>query len=151
MRHALIHQLGRTAARSAVAALLGAAALLGPAAIAGDEPAVRHGQWQFDRTMQSPGGAPQKLSSSRCADPAADWAAQRQKAAKLGCQITPTVHTGSTYRFTTTCRIAGVTVVSDSVLKVESPESYSVTVESDAAGTKTHEVLVAHRTGDCGR
>lgn len=147
MRTALTRESSRAAALSAVASLLGLAAI----AAAGDEPAFRYGQWQFDRTVQNPGGAPQKLSNSKCVDPGADWVAQRQKMTKLGCQVTPTVRSGSTYRFTATCKIGSVTAISDNVLKLDSPDSYSVTVESDTAGMKTHESLVARRTGDCGK
>jgi hypothetical protein len=47
--------------------------------------------------------------------------------------------------------MGGTTSKSDSVLEVESPEAYTVTVDSIVDGKKSHEVLRARRTGDCAR
>ena len=126
-------------------------ALLAATAVsrAADDPVFHRGQWQFDRTVQNPGGAPQKLANSKCVDPAAEWIAQREKMAKLGCQITPVAHSGQTWHFTASCRIGSVTATSDNVLKVESPDAYTVTVDGVTAGMKTHELLVARRVGEC--
>jgi hypothetical protein len=56
---------------------------------------------------------------------------------------------GATYHYTATCQLGGVTAISDNVLKVDGPESHSITVDSTTGPMKTHGVLVARRVGDC--
>ena len=68
---------------------------------------------------------------------------------KSGCVFTPLTQSGSTYRYSATCTMAGMTTTSDSVLEVLSDESYTITVDSTVDGDKSHEVLQARRLGDC--
>ena len=42
-----------------------------------------------------------------------------------------------------------MTIKSESVLAVDSAESYTITVDSTEDGVQTHEVLRALRIGDC--
>ena len=131
-----------------LAALLACAV---PLALAADWPTFKPGQWTFDRTMTDMSAAPQKVSTSECTDPTADQKAQQAMLAKAGCQFTPLTQSGKTYRYSATCKMAGMTTTSDSVLEVESAEAYTITVDSIADGSKTHEVLRARRTGDCAK
>lgn len=116
----------------------------------GDEwPAFRPGLWQFDRTMEGIAPAPQKVSRKQCVDPTADQNNQRARLTAAGCEFSPIVRAGTTYRYSATCRIAGETTSSSSVLEFQSPEAYKLVVDSTTAGQKSHEVLVARRLGDC--
>ena len=118
---------------------------------AADWPAFKPGNWTFDRTL-TPTGAPAKnISRTDCTDPTADQKEQQAMLAKAGCQFTPLVQSGKTYRYSTTCKMAGMTIKSDSVLSVDSTEAYTITVDSTENGVKTHEVLHARRIGDCAK
>jgi hypothetical protein len=134
--------------------LLSLAALIAcavPIAQAADWPAFKPGQWTFDRTMTGTGAAAKKVSTSKCTDPTADQKAQQAMLAKAGCQFTPLTQNGKTYRYSATCKMAGMTTTSDSVLEVENAETYTITADSVVDGSKTHEVLRARRTGDCAK
>ncbi len=141
--------LTRTSIRVLSLAALMACAV--PIALAADWPAFKPGQWTFDRTMTGTGATPQKVSTSECTDPTADQKEQQAMLAKAGCQFTPLTQSGKTYRYSATCKMAGMTTTSDSVLEVESAEAYTITVDSIVNGDKTHEVLRARRKGDCAK
>jgi hypothetical protein len=89
------------------------------------------------------------LSRTECTDPTADQKEQQAMLTGAGCKFTPLTQSGKTYRYSATCRMAGMTTQSDSVLEVESAEAYTITVDSIVDGSKTHEVLRARRIGDC--
>ena len=141
--------LARTSIRLVSLTALMACAV--PIAQAADWPTFKPGNWTFDRTMTGEGAAPEKVSTSKCIDPTADQKKQQAILAKAGCQFTPLTQNGKTYRYSATCRMAGMTTTSDSVLEVESAEVYTITVDSVVDGDKTHEVLRARRTGDCAK
>jgi hypothetical protein len=124
-------------------------ATLSPIARAADWPSFRAGNWSFERTIPGRGGVPNTVSRTKCTDPAADQASQRAMLEKSGCKFTPLTQSGSNYRYSATCTMAGTTTTSDSVLEVLSDESYAITVDSSVDGDKIHEVLQAHRLGDC--
>ncbi len=130
----------------ALAALLALSASIARAA---DWPDFKPGRWTFDRTMTPTGATPSKVSRTECADPTADQEAQQAMLTKAGCQFTPLVQSGNTYRYSATCKMAGMTIKSDSVLTVASAEAYTITVDSTEDGVPTHEVLRARRVGDC--
>ena len=141
--------LSRTSIRALSLAALMACTV--PIALAADWPTFKPGQWTFDRTMTGTDAPARKVSASECTDPTADQKEQQAMLAKAGCQFTPLVQSGKTYRYSATCKMAGMTTTSDSVLEVESAEAYTITVESIVDGEKTHEVLRARRTGDCAK
>jgi hypothetical protein len=118
---------------------------------AADWPTFKPGQWTFERTMDGAGAPLDKVSTTECTDPTADQKEQQAMLTKAGCQFTPLAQSGKTYRYSATCKMGGMTSKSDSVLEVESPEAYTVTVDSTVDGKKSHEVLRARRTGDCAR
>jgi len=118
-------------------------------AAAADWPTFKPGNWTFDRVMSGAGAAPQKVSTTQCTDPTADQKAQQAMLTKAGCQFTPLTQSGKTYRYSASCKMAGMTTTSDSVLEVESAVSYTITVDSTTDGVKSHEVLRARRIGDC--
>lgn len=120
-----------------------------PIAAAADWPTFKPGNWTFDRTLTPTGSTPENISRTDCTDPTADQKAQRAMLAKAGCQFTPLVQSGKAYRYSATCKMAGMTIKSDSVLTVDSAEAYTITVDSTEDGVKTHEVLRARRIGDC--
>jgi hypothetical protein len=120
-------------------------------ATAADWPTFKPGNWTFDRTMTGPGPTSEKLSRTECTDPTADHKEQQAMLTKAGCQFTPLTQSGKTYRYSATCKMAGMTTKSDSVLEVESAEAYTITVDSIVDGSKAHEVLRARRIGDCAR
>ena len=132
----------------AIAALM---AILSPIAQAADWPSFKAGNWSFERTISGMDGMPNKVSRTECTDPASDQESQRAMLEKSGCKLTPLTQSGSTYRYSAPCTMAGMTTTSDSVLEVLSDESYTITVDSTVDGDKTHEVLQAHRLGDCPR
>jgi hypothetical protein len=120
-------------------------------ATAADWPTFKPGNWTFDRTMKGPGPTSEKLSRTECTDPTADQKEQQAMLTGAGCKFTPLTQSGKTYRYSATCKMAGMTTQSDSVLEVESAEAYTITVDSIVDGSKTHEVLRARRVGDCPR
>jgi hypothetical protein len=120
-------------------------------ASAADWPTFKPGQWTFERTMDGAGAPRDKISTTECTDPTADHKEQQAMLTKAGCQFTPLAQSGKTYRYSATCKMAGMTSKSDSVLEVESAEAYTITVDSTVDGKKSHEVLHARRTGDCAR
>ena len=143
------HTLARTSIRVfSLAALMACGVQITQAA---DWPTFKPGHWTFDRMMTGEGAAPEKVSTSECTDPTADQKEQRAMLAKAGCQFTPLTQNGKTYRYSATCKMAGMTTTSDSVLEVESAEAYTITIDSAVDGDKTHEVLRARRTGDCAK
>ena len=143
------HTFTRTSIR--VFSLAALMACTVPIAQAADWPTFKPGHWTFDRTMTGEGAAAKKVSTSECTDPTADQKEQQAMLAKAGCQFTPLTQNGKTYRYSATCKMAGMTTTSDSVLEVESAEAYTITVDSVVDGDKTHEVLRARRTGDCAK
>ena len=120
-------------------------------ALAADWPIFKPGKWTFDRTLTPTGSAPERVSRTECTDPTADQHAQQEMLAKAGCQFTPLVQSGKTYRYSATCKMAGMTIKSESVLAVDSAEAYTITVDSTEDGVNTHEVLRARRIGDCAK
>lgn len=144
-----IHGRSRTPLRVfSIAALI--ACSVGTAAAA-DWPTFKPGNWTFDRTMTGTGSTPDKVSHTECTDPTADQKEQQAMLTKAGCQFTPLAQSGKTYRYSATCKMAGMTTKSDSVLEVDSAEAYTITVDSIVDGSKTHEVLRARRIGDCAK
>jgi hypothetical protein len=120
-------------------------------ALAADWPTFKPGNWSFERTMTGSGAPLDKVSHTECTDPAADQKEQRDMLAKVGCEFSPLVQSGNTYRYSATCKMGGSTTRSDSVLEVTSAEAFTITVDSVTGDSKTHEVLTAHRIGDCAR
>lgn len=131
---------------SAMAAVMACGATV---ALAADWPDFKPGQWQFDRTIEGAGPQPQQLSKVECIDPTEQNRKQRAMLTQAGCQFTPVVEKGSTYTYSATCKIGGMTSTSRSTLVVDGKEAYTVTVDSETNGAKTHEVLTARRLGDC--
>jgi hypothetical protein len=142
-----MHTCVRTSIR--VFSLTALMACATPIAQAADWPTFKPGYWTFERTMTGAGAAAKKVSTSECTDPTADQKSQQAMLAKAGCQFTPLAQSGKTYRYSATCKMAGMITTSDSVLEVESADAYTITVDSIVDGSKTHEVLRARRTGDC--
>jgi hypothetical protein len=122
-----------------------------PTALAADWPAFKPGQWTFERTMTGVGAPAKPLVRTDCTDPTADQKKQRDMLTNSGCQFTPLEKSGNTYRYSATCKMGRLTTTSNSVLVVESPTAYTITVDSDVGGEKSHEVLKAHRVGDCAK
>ena len=110
-------------------------------ALAADWPVFKPGNWAFDRTLTPTDSKPEKVSRTECTDPTADQKAQQAMLVKAGCQFTPLVQSGRTYRYSATCKMAGMTIA----------EAYTITVDSTEDGVKSHEVLRARRIGDCAR
>jgi len=113
-------------------------------------PVLKQGMWEFNRTMQAPGGGPPRtVTSKRCTDPSADMQRQNATLTKSGCTISAPVKKGNTYTFTAACNVMGITSNTTSTLVVESESAYTLTVEGTTDGQPTKEVMKALRTGDC--
>ena len=125
------------------------AACIATVASAADWPKFKPGQWQFDRTIEGTGPEPQKLTKVECVDPTEENRKQRAMLTQAGCQFTPVAEKGSTYTYGATCRIGSVSSTSRSTLVADGNEAYTVTIDSETDGVKTHEVLTARRLGDC--
>jgi len=118
-------------------------------ALAADWPSFEPGNWSFDRVMSGAGAAREKVSHTECTDPTADHHKQQAMLAKAGCQFSPLTQTGTSYRYSATCKMGGMTTRSDSVLEAVSAEAFTITVDSVIGDSKTHEVLTARRIGNC--
>ncbi len=135
-----------------IASLLACLALAPSSATAADDwPVLRQGLWRFDRTIEGMGPAPRKVSRTECIDPTANFRRQQEQLGRAGCTFTPLTRRGDEYRYGTTCRMAGTSTTSESVLTVEGPEAYTLRVSSQVDGQPTKEVLVARRVGDCAK
>lgn len=143
--------VGRVAPVAPVALVALVALAASPSAVADDWPVLRQGRWQFDRTIEGMGPAPQKVQRTECVDPTDRFRRQQQQLAKAGCTFSPIVRRGDEYRYGARCRMAGTTTTSESVLTVTGPDGYTLRVASVVDGQATKEVLVAKRVGDCAR
>jgi len=121
-------------------------------AFAQEWPSLRHGMWDITRTMQAPGGgAPKTVTAKRCMDPAADWQRQNAQLTKAGRTFTPSKRSGSTYTFSSSCNVTGVSSTTTTTIVVESDGAYTLTVEGKTDGEPTKEVMKAKRIGDCAK
>lgn len=128
---------------------IGAAAGVVSAAQAVDWPVFEPGLWTFERSRATAGSTRDKVTRTECADPTADQQTQMDRLAEAGCEFTIVTRSGSTYRYSATCRLGGTTRTSESVLEVESDEAYTITIDSVVEGGRITEVLRARRVGDC--
>jgi len=137
----------------AVATLLAASASLALSrrAAAEELPAFRQGMWEFDRTVEGmdPSGKPQTFKVEKCTSPSDDMKQQDAMLRQMGCTFSAITRTGNAYTFEATCNVQGQSSHSKSTLTAESDSAYTIAVESQQAGMKTHEKLIARRTGDC--
>ena len=121
-------------------------------AFAQEWPSLRHGMWDITRTMHAPGGgAPKTVTAKRCMDPAADWQRQNAQLTQAGCTFTPSKRSGSTYTFSSSCNVMGVSSTTTTTIVVESDGAYTLTVEGKTDGEPTKEVMKAKRIGDCAK
>ncbi len=118
-------------------------------AAAADAPTFRPGMWQFVRSMDGKGGKPEKVETTECLDPTVNQKKQVEMLTRAGCKFEPVVQSGNSWRRKATCKIADITSSSDSVIIVDGPDAYSITVENVVNGQKSHEELKARRVGDC--
>jgi len=125
----------------------------GTAIAAEDWPVLRHGLWEFNRTMESAGkGGPAKSVQARqCVNPTDDMKRQREMLGKSGCRFSPISRSGNVYTYSATCTMQGLSGTSKSALTVVSDSAYTLRVESDFGGEATRELLQAKRLGDCTR
>jgi len=128
---------------------LGAAAALAATAHAVDWPVFKPGLWTFERSRATAGSTRDKVTRTECADPTVDQQAEIDRLTEAGCEFTIVTRSGSTYRYSATCRLSGTSSTSESVLDVESDEAYTITIESVVDGGRITEVLRARRIGDC--
>lgn len=133
------------------AGLLMAALLTTATAWADDWPTLRHGMWEFSRTIETQGkpGKPQTLQTRKCTNPTEEMKRQSEMLTKGGCKFTPVTRSGNAYSYSATCKMQGMSGTSKSVLTVDSDGAYTLRVESDFGGESTREVLRARRAGDC--
>ena len=135
---------------SILAALLAGAAT---AAAAEEWPAMRHGMWEFTRSIESvgKGGKPQTVQTKKCTNPTDEMKRQNETLSKAGCKFSPLARAGNVYTYSAACRMQGISGTSKSVLTVDGDSAYTIRVESDFGGEATRELLQARRTGDCPR
>ena len=116
---------------------------------ADDTPQFKAGLWQFDRSTQDThsGSAPLKASVQKCTDPTQLF--NKKPSDKSSCEFSAMTRSGNTYSFTASCTIQGTPLTSKTVVVADTDSAYTMTVESEGGGQKTHEVLLAKRIGDC--
>lgn len=114
-----------------------------------DLPNFRKGMWEFTRTITDASGKTQTIAMKRCISPTDDMRKQNDMHTKAGCKVTPVTRSGSSYSFSSQCKILGISVRSKSVISVDSDTAYKIDVESQEDGAKTRERLVAKRIADC--
>lgn len=133
-----------------LAALLGGAA---NAAASEEWPALRHGLWQFDRSIETvgKGGRPQTVQTRSCTSPTDEMKRQNETLSRAGCKFSPLARAGNVYTYSAACKMQGMSGTSKSVLTVDGDSAYTIRVESDFGGEATRELLQARRTGDCPR
>jgi hypothetical protein len=128
------------------------AALCAAGSAAAEEwPALRHGMWEFNRSIETvgKGGKPQTVQSRNCVSPTEDMKRQNETLSKAGCKFSPLARTGNVYTYSAVCKMQGMSGTSKSVLTVDGDGAYAIRVESDFGGEATRELMQARRTGDC--
>lgn len=125
----------------------------GTAAAADQWPLLRHGMWEFSRSIETPGkgGKPQTMQTKQCTNPTEDMKRQNEMLSKGGCRFSPVTRSGNVYTYSAQCKMQGMAGTSKSVLTVDGDSAYTIRIESDFGGEATREVLQARRTGDCPR
>jgi hypothetical protein len=118
-------------------------------ASAADAPTFRPGMWHFERSMDGKGGKPEKVETTECLDPTADQKKQVEMLTRAGCKFESVVQSANSWRRKSSCKMGDITSSSDSLITVDGPDAYSITVESVVNGQKSHEELKARRVGDC--
>lgn len=125
----------------------------GTAAAADQWPPLRHGMWEFSRSIETPGkgGKPQTMKTKQCTNPTEDMKRQNEMLSKAGCRFSPVTRSGNIFTYSAQCKMQGMAGTSKSVLTVDGDSSYTIRIESDFGGEATREVLQARRSGDCPR
>ena len=145
---------GRDAGTVARRLLLLATVLAAGTAVAADDwPVLRHGLWEFNRTMEGAGkgGRAESIQARRCVNPTDDMKRQREMLGKSGCKFSPISRSGNVYSYSATCQMQGLSGTSKSTLTVNGDSAYTLRVESDFGGEATRELMQAKRVGDCPR
>lgn len=128
--------------------LLALALLLAAAAHADELPALKPGEWSYQREVD---GRP--LLRRKCADPTADLRQQHEQLTRAGCTVTPLKRSGASYTFDAACVVktpqGAVKSTTTSVITVQSEAAYTVQVRGTTDGKPTDEKLTAKRLGDC--
>jgi hypothetical protein len=142
-------RLGREALLTLVLAIVASVT----ATVVGQEwPPLRQGMWEIVRTMQPPGGgAANVVTSRRCITPSDEWKRQHAQLSKAGCTISPIRHSGSTYSFTSTCNVMGISSSTTTTIVMQNDSAYTLTVVGTTDGQPTREEVKAKRIGDCSR
>ena len=131
--------------------LIAALCSAGSAAASEEWPALRHGMWEFSRSIETvgKGGKPQTVQSRNCVSPTEDMKRQNETLSRAGCKFSPLARAGNVYTYSAVCKMPGVAGTSKSVLTVDGDGAYTIRVDSDFGGEATRELLQARRTGDC--
>lgn len=132
------------------AVMLAAGLAAGAATAAGDWPALRHGVWEVNRTIEGRGPA-KSMQVNRCFDPTEDMKRQNEMLTRGGCTFSPITRSGNVYTYSATCKMQGMSGTSKSVLTVDGDSANTIRVESDFGGEVGRELLRARRVGDCPR
>lgn len=129
----------------------GVACLVLPSTLSARQwPPLRQGIWEIVRTMHATGGgAPKTVPLTRCMNPADEWQRQQANLTKAGCTMTPVKQSGSTYTFSSTCNVMGVSSKTTTTIVAQGDSAYTMTVEGTTDGKPTKETATGKRTGDC--
>lgn len=126
-------------------------------ALAEDElPSLRSGLWEYQRTVQRSDEewVPKDTTVRECENPIAVLQKQNEIYRKLGCAITTTQVTESTYQGTADCpEKHGIKTESRGVTTFDGDSAYTSVIDSEGAVggklVKFVERLSAKRIGDC--
>ena len=113
-----------------------------------DVPSFRQGLWEYQRAA---GG--NQYAASECLDPGEELRRQQTALQKMGCRLSPTARTGSTWTYSADCTVklpsGAMSFSTTSVLTADSDTAYQVEMRTtDRSGT-TSQVISAHRVADC--
>lgn len=113
-----------------------------------DVPVLRQGLWEYQKTA----GA-NKFAATECIDPSEDLRRQHAALEKMGCTLSPTQRSGSSYTYAAECSVklpsGAVSFSTVSVLTAESDSAYRLDNRMTTRAGTTNESITAQRVADC--
>jgi hypothetical protein len=119
------------------------------AARADDVPSFRQGLWEYQRAAGT-----NRFAATECLDPGEERRRHQIALQKIGCKLSPTTRTGSTWTYSADCAVklpsGAMAFSTTSVLTADSDTAYQEEVRTTGkGGTTTSQVITAHRVADC--
>jgi uncharacterized protein DUF3617 len=146
--NALVVSAARHAARPCLGVCVSILLIAPGVARGADVPTFRQGVWEYERTVGT-----SKFVAKECIDPSEEFRLQDTALGRMGCKVSPTTQSGSTYTFNAECMVklpSGVASwTTTSMLTAENDSAYRLETHTARNGRVRDEVTTARRVADC--